>query len=145
MSAPQPWWALSSEKPHGFVGGKNARVSSMHLRSQKPQVRCRIYNHLYHCLIIKLSIQLHIPTEIALVAAPPTMFSEASSSYNYAQKGVATGLSAYTLRKYSTTWKKWEALCTWTCIPADIARVKEPVTFLQISAERIRTGVLFLP
>ena len=54
-------------------------------------------------------------------------------------KVVTTGLSSSTLWKESTAWQKWDALCTWLCIPEYLEGTKEPVPFLYIFTERVHS------
>ena len=68
------------------------------------------------------------------------MRSKSSHAYNTTHTLVASGLSASTLQKESTVWKEWEAFCTWMCIPAYLAGIKDPVPFPQILEEQVQTG-----
>ena len=67
---------------------------------------------------------------------------QAASNYHAEQKAITQGFSATIFNKYATAWRQWRRFCSRIQIAPDLKDIEDLITFLQISAERVRSGLL---
>ena len=73
---------------------------------------------------------------------PSSVYSKPSTAYDATHQMVALVLSTSTLQRDNTVWKKWDAFCCLLFIPTDLGSIQDPIPFLQIFMEWVRSGVL---
>ena len=74
----------------------------------------------------------------------PIVCSEATAVYYAAHAAVTKGFSSSRLHKDTTAWRQWDSFCRWIHISPDLHVIKDLVPFLQIFAQKVKTGVLAL-
>ena len=88
-----------------------------------------------------IHIKIYVPLQYLLysyqdlAAAPPIVCSKASTYYNPAHQSVSSGLFYSTLRKYYTSWIKWESFWASLYIPPHLKGIQYPFPFLHIFVE----------
>ena len=74
--------------------------------------------------------------------APPVIRVQAAANYNSEQQSITKGFSETAFKKDATAWRQLRRFCNWLQISPDLKDIEDPISFLQIFAKRVRSGLL---
>ena len=77
-----------------------------------------------------------------MASTPPVIRVQEAAHYHAAQQAIIQGFSATVFNKDFTAWRQWQRLCSLMQTPPDLKDIEDPIPFLQIFFERVRSGLL---